>query len=69
MKRSAYLNPTEDQFNSRRKLTPGTGKSRKVVDITSSTLPDVQKEALIGVHAFSGNDYISSFCRKGKMGF
>ena len=46
----------------------GTGKSRKVIDITSPTLPNIQKQALIGLHAFSGNDYVSFF-RKGKISF
>ena len=44
----------------------GSGKDRKVIDITSSTLPDEQKKALIGMHTFSGNDYVSSFFQKGK---
>ena len=48
----------------------GTGKSRKVIDIgTSPTLPNIQKQALIGLHAFSGNYYVSSFFRKGKIAF
>ena len=47
----------------------GTGKSRKVIDITSSTVPNIPKQALIGLHAFSGNDYVSSFFRKGKFAF
>ena len=47
----------------------GTGKSRKVIDITSSTLPNIQKQALIGLHAVSGNDYVSSFFRKGRIAF
>lgn len=47
----------------------GTGKSRKIIDISSSTLPNIQKQALIDIHAFSGNDYVSSFFRKGKIAF
>ena len=47
----------------------GTGKSRKIVDVTSSTLDQEKKKALIGVHAISGNDYVSSFFRKGKAAF
>ena len=43
----------------------GTGKSR----ISSSTLPKVQRQARVGTHAFSGNDYDSSFFRKGKIAF
>ena len=44
----------------------GTGAQRKVLDISSCTLPSEQCNALLGVHAFSGNDYLSSFFRKGK---
>ena len=47
----------------------GIGKSRKVIDITSSTLPNIPKQALIGLHAFSGNGYVLSFFRKGKIAF
>lgn len=45
----------------------GTGKARKIIDVTSSTLDHEKRKALIGLHAFSGNDYVSSFFRKGKM--
>lgn len=44
----------------------GSGKSRQVLDLSRSHLTDIQKQALIGTHAFSGNDYVSSFFRKGK---
>ena len=47
----------------------GTGKVAKIIDISSSTLPKVQRQALVGIHAFSGNDYVSSFFRKGKIAF
>ena len=47
----------------------GTWKNRKVIDITSSTLPNIQKQVLIGLHAFSGNDYVSWFFRKEKIAF
>ena len=45
------------------------GKSRKVIDITSSTLQDEQRKALIGMHAFSGDYYVSSFSKRGKQSF
>ena len=45
----------------------GTGKARKIIDVTSSTLDLEKKQALIGMHAFSGNDYASSFFKKGKL--
>ena len=41
----------------------------KIIDISSSTLPKVQRQALVGIHAFSGNDYVSSFFRKRKIAF
>ena len=39
----------------------GTGKNRKIIEVTSSKLSAEEKKALIGVHAFSGNDYVCSF--------
>ena len=45
----------------------GTGKDRKIIDVTSSELSASQKKALLGMHAFSGNDYVSCFFRKGKQ--
>ena len=47
----------------------GTDKNRKIIEVTSSQLSAEEKKALIGVHAFSGNDYVSSFFRKGKSAF
>ncbi len=47
----------------------GTGLSRKSIDVTSSTLDNDKRRAVIGLHAFSGNDYVSSFFRKGKVAF
>ena len=47
----------------------GTGKNQKTIEVTSSQLSAEEKKALIGVHAFSGNDYMSSFFRKGKSAF
>ena len=44
----------------------GTGKNRKRVRIDSSTLSLKQQKALVGFHAFTGNDYVSSFMRKSK---
>ena len=47
----------------------GAGKSRKVIDITYSTLPDDKRKALLGLNAYSSNDYVSSFFRKWKTAF
>ena len=44
----------------------GTGKHRKNVCVDSSALSDVQCRALVGFHAFTGNDYVSSFLRRTK---
>ena len=42
----------------------GTGKDRKQIRIDSSILSEKQQKALIGFHAFTGNDYVSSFMKK-----
>ncbi len=34
----------------------GTGKNQKILDVTSSELSDKERKALLGLHAFSGND-------------
>ena len=44
----------------------GTGNARKIIDIHSVNMCIEQRRALAGMHAFSGNDYVSSFFRKGK---
>ena len=44
----------------------GVRKNRKIIDMSTTMLSSQQRHALAGVHAFSGNDYISSFSRKGK---
>ena len=44
-----------------------TQKNRKVMDLSSYSLSKDQKKALFGMHAFTGNDYVSSFLRKGKQ--
>ena len=44
----------------------GTGKNRKIIRIDSSTLTNKEQKALVGFHAFTGNDYVSSFMRKSK---
>lgn len=47
----------------------GTGKARKIIDMQSSKLGNEKRTALLGLHAFSGNDYVSGFFRKGKIAF
>ena len=45
----------------------GAGKNRKVMDLSSCSLSKDQKKALLGMHVFTGNDYVSSFLRIGKQ--
>ena len=45
----------------------GTGNQRKVLGISSSDLSVDKRNAIIGLHSFSGNDYVSCFFRKGKV--
>ena len=45
----------------------GAGKNRKVLDLSSYSLSKDQKEALLGMLAFTGNDYVSAFSRKRKQ--
>ena len=45
----------------------GASKNRKVMDLSSCSLSKDQKNAFLGMHAFTGNDYVSSFLRKGKQ--
>ena len=47
----------------------GTGKNRKIIEMTSSQLSAEEKKALTGVHAFSGNDYVSSFFGRASLPF
>ena len=37
-----------------------------MLDLSACDLSDRQKQALLGLHSFTGNDYVSSFLRKGK---
>ena len=45
----------------------GTGKSRKFLDLNKCELSELERQALLGFHAFTGSDYTSSFFRKGKL--
>ena len=44
----------------------GSRKTRKLLHLNSCSLTSLEKTALVGLHAFTGNDYVSSFLRKGK---
>ena len=45
----------------------GTGKNRRILALNKCDLTDQQQKALVGVHEFTGNDYVASFLRKGKQ--
>jgi hypothetical protein len=48
-------------------LDYGNGKHRKGLWLADIDLPEEIKKCMLGFHAFTGNDYISSFFRKGKI--
>ena len=48
-------------------LDYGRGKLRRGFWLNSITMDDQLKRALVGFHAFTGNDYVSSFFKKGKQ--
>ena len=47
-------------------LDTNKGKNRKVIHLSDVNLSTKEKSALIGFHAFTGNDYTSAFFGKGK---
>ena len=47
-------------------LDYGSGKNRKCCWLNNIKMSTSEKAALIAFHAFTGNDYLSSFFRKGK---
>ena len=46
-----------------------TGNNRRVLNISSCVISPEIRNAIIGLHAISGNDYVSAFFRKGKKTF
>ena len=48
-------------------LDYGKGKLRKGIWLNDLSIEEQMKEPLIGFHAFTGNDYVSSFFKKGKQ--
>ena len=44
----------------------GSGQHRKGLLLNRIGQSDIDKDAIIGFHAFTGNDYVSAFFRKGK---
>ena len=47
-------------------LDSGTGKYRQATFLSNFQLNDVERNALLGFHSSTGNDYVSSFFHKGK---
>ena len=47
-------------------INNGTGKNGNRLQIDKMKIHEQEKEALIGFHAITGNDYILSFFGKGK---
>ena len=47
-------------------LDNGTGKNRNYLQINKLRISEEEKKAIIGFHAVTGNDYVSSFFGKGK---
>ena len=45
----------------------GNAISRKGIYLSELNLTKSEKESLLGMHAFSGNDFMSSFFRKSKV--
>ena len=50
-------------------LDNSSGKERKSVWLGALTLSQQRSTSLIGLHTFSGNDYVSIFFKKGKDQF
>ena len=48
-------------------LDTGSGNNRKGLWLSDVDMSQDLKQALIGFHSFTGNDYISSFFRKGMV--
>ena len=51
---------------SRVKFDHGNGSNRKKIWLDEIEMPVDKRQALIGFHAMTGNDYVSAFFRKGK---
>ena len=47
-------------------LDSGRSDNRRLIHLETLNLPDEYRTALLGYHAFTGNDFVSSFFTKGK---
>ena len=50
-------------------LDTGHGDAKKIIDMRCPMLSKIEYQGLSGIHAFSGNDYISIFFRRVKKKF
>ena len=48
-------------------LENGNESNKKILWLGSIEMSDMKRKVLLGFHAFTGNDYVSSFFRKGKL--
>ena len=55
------------EFNTRKLIDSGRGKYRKILDVSACKLSGKQRKALLRLHSFTGNDYVSRILRKGKQ--
>ena len=55
-----------NNFKERVSLIDGHGKDRKYIELSEIELEEPILSSLIGFHALTGNDFVSSFFRKGK---
>ena len=55
------------EFKARVYFDSGVGDQRKFLWIGGIDMPEQHVKALTGFHAFTGNDYASSFFRKGVL--
>ena len=56
----------KSQYGHRIFIINGSGTNKIKFWLKDLSIDDSQSRAIIGMHAFSGNDYVSSFFRKGK---
>ena len=53
-------------YKERVAIDNGSGNARKTICLCDIAVSPLRASSTIGIHAFSGNDYMSSFFRKGK---
>ena len=61
-----FISIFQEEFN-KTWIAYGTGEHRKILPLNIIDMDSEMKSALIGFHAPTGNDYVSSFFRHGKV--